>query len=291
MSIDRKVDFNWHMNSAEPSLPWDAPIFVEWSGSLEVPQTGTYEIYANSGGIVTIEFADDKRNFGLRRSRLSIDLTAGKRHDFVVTYAGRNRNGSYINLRWKGPVVGDQVIQEKFLSPVRVTDKAWDESYAARVTAPEKDRFLDATLRKRADSLSLDIQGRMTPGVYSASVPAALAPELAGFGPLSNGWARISFAVSSDGAESKLTPLGEDDAAYVARFADFSVASDNAEMSRALNGAAIGRELWRFFAFPLLVLILLEVALCRWITAQRRTGEEGSVEFGEEKPKRFSLAR
>ena len=48
-----------------------------------------------------------------------------------------------------------------------------------------------------------------------------------------------------------------------------------------MNGAAIGRELWRYAAVPLLVLILLEVLLTRWITEQRRTGEEGRVTFDE----------
>lgn len=282
ISVDGPVSFNWHRNPIDKTLPSDAPVTVEWSGSLSVPKTGTYNIYARAGGNASISFADDKRHFGLRRSSLSIDLAEGKRHDFVVTYSGCNSRDSHIDLRWNGNGLGDQTIPGKYLFPVRNTQKGWSETYTASVTAPDSSAPVDATLRRTADALSLDIRHRMTPGIYNALVPALLAPDLAVLGPLSNGFARISFAVATDGGESRMDTLGDDDAAYVSRFIDFAVADDKDSMMRALGGGAVGRELWRYFAFPLLALLLLEVALCRWITQQRRVGEEGGVEFGED---------
>ena len=282
ISVDGPMTFGGQKNPIDKALPSDAPVTVEWSGSLMVPKTGTYNIYARAGGNATIAFADDKRHFGLRRSGLSIDLAEGRRHDFVVTYSGRNSRDSHIDLRWNGNGIGDQSIPRKYLSPVRNTQKDWSETYTASVTAPDSAAPVDATLRRTADALSLDIRHRMTPGVYTALVPSLLAPDLATLGPLSNGFARISFAVATDGGESRMDALGEDDVAYVSRFIDFAVADDKDSMQRALGGGAVGRELWRRFAVPLLALILLEVALCRWITEQRRVGEEGGVEFGED---------
>ncbi len=198
-----------------------------------------------------------------------------------MTYSGRNRNGSHANLRWSGPGIGDQTVPAQFLSPLRVTDKEWSETYAAHVTAPDALVPLDATLRLTRDSLSLHVPHRLTPGVYTASIPSVFAPQLTDVATLSNGFARVSFCVATDGAESRLTPVTPDEAAFAARYVDLAVADNPDDMTRALNGAAIGRELWRYAAIPLLVLILLEILLTRWITDQRRTGEEGRVAFDE----------
>ena len=140
---------------------------------------------------------------------------------------------------------------------------------------------LSATLRLTRDSLSLHVPHRLTPGVYTASIPAVFAPQLAELSTLSNGFARLSFCVATDGAESRLAPVTPEEAAFAARYVDLSVADNPDDMDRAMNGAAIGRELWRYAAVPLLLLLLLEILLTRWITEQRRTGEEGRVAFDE----------
>ena len=107
------------------------------------------------------------------------------------------------------------------------------------------------------------------------------APQLAELAALSNGFARLSFCVATDGDESRLARALPEETAFVGRFLPFSVADNAEDMDRAMHGAAIGRELWRHAAFPLLALLLAEIALTRWITQQRRTGEEGKVDFGE----------
>ena len=281
VAINRNFDMNWGSNPMDPVLPHDAPMKVEWTGSLTVPRSGTYNIYVRSAGSATVAFADDRKHFGLSRSNIKVDLVAGERHDFVVTYSGRNRSNSYLSLRWNGPNIGDQVIPAAYLSPLRVTDKEWAETYQAQVAAPDSLVPLSATLRLTRDSLSLHVPHRLTPGVYTASIPAVFAPQLAELSTLSNGFARLSFCVATDGAESRLASVMPEEAAFAARYVDFSVADNPDDMNRAMNGAAIGRELWRYAAVPLLLLLLLEILLTRWITEQRRTGEEGRVAFDE----------
>ncbi len=281
VAIDRNFDMNWNNKPMDPQLPHDAPMKVEWTGSLTVPRSGTYNIYVRCPSPATVAFADDRKHFGLRRSNIKVDLVAGERHDFVVTYSGRNRSNSYLSLRWSGPNLGDQVIPASCLSPLRVTDKEWAETYPAHVSAPDLLVPLSATLRLTRDSLSLHVPHRLTPGVYTASIPAVFAPQLAELSTLSNGFARLSFCVATDGAESRLAPVTPEEAAFAARYVDLSVADNPDDMDRAMNGAAIGRELWRYAAVPLLLLLLLEILLTRWITEQRRTGEEGRVAFDE----------
>ena len=281
VSIDGPLEFNWLHKPIDPSLPPNAPVTVEWTGSITVPQSGTFRLYSHSGGTVSIALADDKRHLGLRRSDIKVDLVAGERHDIVVTYSGRNRDGSFLTVRWSGPGVGDQVIPASKLSPIRVTDKEWAETYPVEVVAPDTLAPLSATLRLTRDSLSLHVPHRLTPGVYTASIPAVFAPQLAELSTLSDGFARLSFCVATDGAESRLAPVTPDETAFAGRYIDLSVADNPDDMDRAMNGEAIGRELWRYAAVPLLLLHLLEILFTRWITEQRRTGEEGRVAFDE----------
>ena len=117
-----------------------------------------------------------------------------------------------------------------------------------------------------------------TAGIRAAAV---FAPQLAELSTISDGFARLSFCVATDGAESRLAPVTPDEAAFAGRYIDLSVADNPDDMDRAMNGEAIGRELWRYAAVPLLLLLLLEILFTRWITEQRRTGEEGRIAFDE----------
>ena len=282
VAIDKTMDRTGKYSPYDQQLTRDIPVVIEWTGSLTVPKTGKYNIYFRSNGKATVSLTDDKKKFTLIRSNYPVDLVEGQRHDITIKYETKNFSGSYFQLRWSAPgIVGDQIIPEEFLSPVRTTMKEWSETYNTQVTAPDSLTPLDAVLRHTQDSLSLHIPHRLTPGVYVAQIPAALAPQLSELATVTDGNARLSFCVSTDGAESRLSPVTPDDAAFAARYADFAMADNADDMIRAMNGAAVGRELWRYAAVPLLCLILLEILLTRWITQQRRTGEEGRVAFDE----------
>ena len=47
------------------------------------------------------------------------------------------------------------------------------------------------------------------------------------------------------------------------------------------SGKGFGKELWKFLAVAAFFLLLLEVALARWISKSRRTAEDVKVEFEE----------
>lgn len=278
VEIDPRLEFNWNSKPVDAATDRAATIYAEWTGSLTVPVSRAYTIYAQGSGDVSITFPDDKKHFGLRRSNITVDLEAG-RHDIVVTYTGRNGNNSWFNLRWRGPGLGDQIIPAEYLSPLRTTEKDWAETYQAEISSPRG--ALPATLRVRQDAVSLHFPHKLAPGVYTAAIPAAFAPQLGEIAVLSNGFARVDFCVATDSSESILTPATPDEVAFVARHADFVVAATPDELRRAINGATVGKELWRRAAIPLFALLLLEIFLTRWITEQRRLGEEGRVDFDE----------
>ena len=50
-------------------------------------------------------------------------------------------------------------------------------------------------------------------------------------------------------------------------------------MLSALRGQAFGKEIWRILAFAAFAFLVAEVALTRWISIQRRMGEERDVDF------------
>ena len=280
VSMDRTLQFDWRHRPFDPALPNASPLHVEWTGSLAVPVSGVYTIMAQSGGRAVVSFPEDRRHLGLRRSSVTVDLEAGRRHDMVVTYDGKNRDGSFLMLRWRGPgIAGEQTVPEAFLSPHRATDRAWAETYPLSVES--SGGLLPATLRVSPGAVALAIPRRLAPGTYTAPIPASLAPSLADLGPLSNGFARVTFCVATDASESVLAPATPDDIAFAARHADFLAASTADELARAIGGAKVGRELWRRAALPLFILLVLEIFLTRWISGQRRLGEEGRVAFDE----------
>lgn len=263
------------------SLPPNSQISAEWSGSIIVPTSRTYTFICHSNGhnsSASIEFLDNKRHFGIRRSKTTVDLTAGQRHDVIIRYSGP-ANGS-INVRWHAPGIGEQPLSASWLSPLRTTQKDWSESFPATISSPRGP--LPASIRLRQDSVSLLFPHRLSPGIYSAAIPAPFLPQLAEIATLSNQFANISFAIASDPSESILSPASPDELAFVSRFVpDFHVAASPDELSRALSGSITGRELWRRAAIPLLFLLIAEIFLTRWITRQRRIGEESHINFDD----------
>ena len=278
--IDEPKNRYWRQDPIFKSFRNEDLFNVVWSGSLRVPRSGRYRIYTRGNGKASIAFADDKAHAGLLRAGVSVDLDASVRHDLKITCL--DKVNSSLDLRWSCPgVVPDQTIPAEFLSPVRVTEKEWAETFPARVYRPGDDVPLGATLRYANDSFSLHFPRRLPPGLYSADVPAVFAPQLAELAALSNGYARISFCVATDGSESRLGTILPDDKVFFSRFIDLVNVANEEELHRAVEGASVGRELWRYAAVPLLLLLLLEILLTRWITERRRTGEEGHVAFDE----------
>lgn len=274
----KDFNFDFRRSGIDPSLPKDEPIFIRWSGSISVPESGKWVFRAECTGNSSISFPNDHRYSGLRRSTISVDLEAGTRHDIVIDCECRNRDNTYFTLRWSGPGVnGSQVVPAACLSPVFFNQKDRVETFPALIEG--RHASFPATLRLDGSSASLKIPSRLPGGIYDAVVPAVLAPSFSDISQISNSFARISFSVAHDPSESALAPISADDIAFISKFASITVASTPLEFRNAIDGAKVGRELWRHAALPLLLLLVVEILLANWITSERRIGEEREIDF------------
>jgi hypothetical protein len=128
------------------------------------------------------------------------------------------------------------------------------------------------------DGVALRIDRSLVPGLHRARVPEAIMHRV---GHLLDREGTIPFSVMVDGEESRLAPLSAEELQFIGKHVPFLVAGSVDELVGALFGRAFGRELWQILALAALVLLILEVALTRWIAIQRRSGEEGHVDFEE----------
>lgn len=286
-SIDKKLDFNWRTSSIDPSFAPDEEMHITWTGSLSVPFSGKYRIYSNAPGRTEIIFPGDKKNFGLRRSSVSVDLSKGKPHDIIIKYSGPNRNNSYFSLRWSAPGLPDSVVPRECLRAFRTMEDAAPEEFPSHIAAGGAK--YGATLRIAGGTLSLHSKERLAPGVYHAMIPALFMPELADIATLSNGCAKVSFSVSAKPEESTIAKAQAADLALAQRHCPISVVDTADGESKAMDGATVGMELWRLAAIPALVLLIAEIFLARAISKSRRHGETSPVEFdtGAESNRRF----
>jgi hypothetical protein len=109
-------------------------------------------------------------------------------------------------------------------------------------------------------------------GLYKVSVPAAAAQWLGHLAGEEG--TEFPICVTENPEESRLTPLSTDEQAIIARQSDVMQTESFEDLQRALRGKTFGRELWRIPAIALLILLLAECILTRWIAFQRRTGGE-----------------
>ncbi len=89
------------------------------------------------------------------------------------------------------------------------------------------------------------------------------------------------MVVRRDVRESRLTILDDDDRTLIRNNIDLVEARSVNDLQAILSGEGFGQELWKLLAVAAFFLLLVEVALARWISKARRTAEEVKVEFEE----------
>ena len=124
----------------------------------------------------------------------------------------------------------------------------------------------------------LRIEDSVMPGLHKVDIPPSMQGALAGFADADG---KLLFYVLPDPHESILTPLTENEVEWFHRHIDLLPAASLDDMLLAVKGQGFGKELWRTLALAMFILLVLEIALTRWIAMQRKTGEEGRVVFDE----------
>ena len=91
----------------------------------------------------------------------------------------------------------------------------------------------------------------------------------------------VPLVVRRDVRESRLEQLEEEDKELIRKHIDLVEAQSVPDVLAVLSGKGFGKELWKILAVAAFFLLLLEVALARWISKSRRTAEDVKVEFEE----------
>ena len=181
--------------------------------------------------------------------------------------------GATASLRWQPP--GKRQMEKIPASALRPGSLE-----VVQVKDPRGETFL-AELSQDDSGTSLKISRSLFPGLYECkpseggSFPAVLAPCIAADGTL-------KFSVRAGTEESTMLAISQEQADRLRRFVSLSLATKIEDVQSILRGSAFGKEIWRLFAIAVLFFLVAEIALSRWISIQRREGQETDVDFTNE---------
>jgi hypothetical protein len=168
------------------------------------------------------------------------------------------------------------------LMPAKAPGSAAKAAEAARLGADvltPSNRHVAAELAAVPGGLRLRFTGTHEPGLYLVTLPGGIDKDFTLPAGTAGG---LPLAVTGDAEEGRLTSLSDADYDAVGKRISFFRAQTTAEMTAAVTGSVPGEELWKYLAVALLVALLAEIGLARWIASQRRVHMVDTVTFGSE---------
>jgi hypothetical protein len=150
-----------------------------------------------------------------------------------------------------------------------------ERTFDTKAIDPEK-RERQAAFRVSSTVALLRVAGAVVPGLYRVAIPEELKPVLGWLGDTEG---HIPFTIARGIEESMLVSLTEADYGFIGQFCDIVQANSVEDVASVLSGKTFGNEIWRILALAAFALLLVEIALTRWIALLRQTGSERSVEF------------
>jgi len=134
-----------------------------------------------------------------------------------------------------------------------------------------------ASVAGAAAGLRVTFSGTYEPGLYRVVLPKKAA-ELYAVPPLTK--EGLPFVVLGDAEESRLVALTDAQYEAAEKYVTLFVARSTRDMISAVTGQVPGEEMWKYLAVALLVVLLAEIGLTRWIAMQRRLHVVEAVSFG-----------
>lgn len=151
-----------------------------------------------------------------------------------------------------------------------------EEPTAARVVDPAG-REAPPLLRHEGDRWQIHAPATDVPGVYVLRLGDGLSGATA---PAEGTLPEVPFVVLGEPDESRLEPLGEDQLEQVRRYADVRSAVSRDQLIAAIRGQTPGMEIWWALLLAALGVLVLEVALTRWVARRRKLDRPETVDFG-----------
>jgi hypothetical protein len=173
---------------------------------------------------------------------------------------------------------------------VRASGRQLAANESIQVILPSQ-RRLPARLVGAGRAMRVQFAGTYEPGLYQVVLPPSL---VAGAASQPADLEGIPFAVQGEPEESRLTVLTDADLGNVkrnlrARTGGEPLKDDiltrvktHEDLIAAVTRGVVGQPLWEYLEIALLVALLAEIGLARWIALQRRTHQTQTITFGDE---------
>ncbi|KAB2640033.1 MAG: VWA domain-containing protein [Verrucomicrobia bacterium] len=273
--IDPTIDFNWATLPPGRNVPRDN-FAVRWRATLLPQLSGDYQLEAEVDDHITIKIADkpvmeQKVNQAAVKGR--VRLEAGKPVAFEALYEQVGGN-PHVRLLWTPPGGTRQIIPATAWLPAQ--DKP---APAGEATDPgSHPRKVAVLFGRRGRELRID--GPAVPGLYQVKLPPDVRESITG----DTATTPLPVVVRGDIAESRLDALTKEDLVELRSRIDVMEPKSTADVLAVLSGRGFGREITRLIATAALLLLLLEMALARWVSRSRRAGDDLRIEFGDTTP-------
>ncbi len=267
--IDPAIDFDW--GNDRPARKIRADNFsVRWEGTLTAPVSGEYTLDAEVDDELEIRLGSAAP---LRANRSQpelgrVTLTAGEAVPFLADFH-ENGGEAYVRLYWTPPGGVRQIVPAAAFQPME-TGKS-----ATMQTLDPRGMPLTATLENGRRGRQIAIAGPAVPGVYRI----ATGGRLDGILPTADD-GTLPLAVTRDPAESRFEPMTPTDLDLIRRRADLLQPRSAADILGVMTGKGFGREIGKWLALSAFALLLLESALCRWVSRSRRAADPAPIAFG-----------
>ncbi len=291
--IDPVIDFNWHDSSPAKGVPSD-DFAVRWTGKIRPRYDGEYAftIKADDGANLWVDgqrllYGDDRGKPGGGTAK--IKLESGKRYDIRLEHF-EGRWGAQCRLTWASAKQPEEVVPQSCLFPPDEPGKAaaGDSVLAdlvrrgavVTVRGPNG-REMDARLENTGQGPAILFDATRRPGTYRISAADPLDKRLAMYAV---GDGSVPFVVVEDSSESRLDALTEESLGVASKQLDnrgssLLLAGSVDELTASITGEVPGEEWWKYLIVGVVLLVLGEIALARWIAAKRRTHSAQEVEF------------
>ena len=292
--VDPTVDFTWKREAPSPDLP-DDRFSVRWTGQVRPRYSDKYTFHVMADDAVRLwvdgrpvindwnRLSDDRAK---ERTSEEVRLEAYKKYDVKLEYYEYRLDAS-VSLMWSSDRQPREVIPRSRLFPPPAMTAAAYKADALPGGLGEKDvldvvtpalRRAPGTLSWQDGSFRLTFDRTSSPGLYCMLLP----PELQGFVSDRVTKRGVPFVVVGEGGESRLTTLTDLDVASLRPHVDIFRAETPEDVASVLTGEVPGQEVWHYLAAAVVLIVLGEIALTRWMAMKRRIHGALVVDFGAE---------
>ena len=170
------------------------------------------------------------------------------------------------------------VVEFPFKSPEAAKAEAGGKQppQSLEVVTPS-DQHVLATGTRTANGLRVAFSGTYEPGLYHLVVTPKITDQYAVPPGTKRG---LPFVVLNDPEEGRMVALTDAEIETAGKHVNLFRAQTTGELALAVSGQVPGEEMWKYLAIALLVALLAEVGLTRWIALQRRMHIVETVSFG-----------